>query len=545
MKSFVFLNSPTLYIELGQSSIKMLDGDDGLELSLERQDNGRLTPGCLEGLSSSIKVFLEKKNWSTRGKAFCAIGGRGVSVRRLELPNASKDELQRLLYLQIEGEFPVSPEELAWGWQLLGRKQNGNKTSQEVLVAAVKKDVLEDYSTLLAGCGVTPVFTFGAFARNALVSERSKGNYAVLDIGRCHSELTNCENGIPVSVRVLPWGGEIITQSIQKRLGISHAEAEKIKIHEAEKVSGNGGLETNAPAAVDAELGSLAATLRAHWTGKKLYLCGETARLRNFGPRLSKALGNVECELFSSPPGEGRSAAIFGLKRDCESNGGMPLLVLETQPFHAKEKSSRPVPWKWAALAGLLVVSLLILRYAEPLIQKPRLARKIADIKAYRDKLPQVDRELTFLQYLKTNQPPYLNPLALIANSAPSGTRLESLALSKRGDLSVRATFRDFQQVADFRSKMIISGYFNNVVVEEQTPSADRQKMTVRITAQWNPSDESKNLDSLLKASERPRPAGRNAASKVREKALGPPTNTASTTRPGTNTVVTPGEKKN
>jgi Tfp pilus assembly PilM family ATPase len=544
MKSLSFLKSPALYIEIGQTSLRMLDGDDGLELSLERQDNGRLSPACAERLSSSIQVFLKKKSWGARPKAYCAIGSRGVSVRRLELPNAAKDELQRLLHLQIEREFPVPPEELAWGWRALGPKQSGSKTSQEVLVAAVKKDILQDYIGVLAACSITPVFTFGAFARNALISHPPTGHYAILDIGRSHTELTCCEKGIPVSVRVLPWGGENMTQAVQKRLAISHAEAEKLKIHDNGKSSDDGSLATSAWAAMEAEISSLAASVRAYSVGSKIYISGETVQLKDFTSTFSKALENVECNLLDTSSGEGRSAAILGLKRETETNHGLPSLVVETPTTSQKEKSPRPAQGKWAALAVLLLVALFILRYAEPLIQKPRLTRKIAEIKAYRDKLPQVDRELTFLQYLKTNQPPYLDPLALVANSAPQGTRIESLALGRRGDLSVRATFRDFQQVVDFRSKMLNSGYFNNVVVEEQSPSPDRQKMTVRITGQWNPSAESKNLDSILKSNEKPKPAIRLTPARAREGVPAPTTNASVAAPPSNTATIAPRERK-
>jgi hypothetical protein len=44
---------------------------------------------------------------------------------------------------------------------------------------------------------------------------------------------------------------------------------------------------------------------------------------------------------------------------------------------------------------------------------------------------------------------------------------------------------RDPQQVVEFRSKLIDSGLFSTVVVEEQTPTPDRQKVVVRITGQW------------------------------------------------------------
>ncbi|HUR45261.1 MAG TPA: pilus assembly protein PilM [Candidatus Saccharimonadales bacterium] len=527
MKGLSFLNVPALYIEIGQSSIKMLDGDDGLELSLERLENGRLSPVCVDRLVSSIKVFLQTRNRGARPKAFCAISGRGVSLRRLELPPASREELQRLLALQLEREFPVHPDELAWGWQALKKKQSGAKTVQQVLVAAVKKETLHDYASLLGACGVSPSFTLSAVARPALLGASLPGKHAIIDLGRNASEVTFYEEGVPTGIRVLPWGGETLTQAIQKKLGISHGEAEKIKIDGRSHVNGNG-VESTAQSAVDSELNLLASAVRTQWTGNRLYLCGETTRLDGFPERLTRAAGGgMECGLIRTPTGEGRSAAILGLKKECESNESGPALVFQTKVATERENAERPTQWKWPAIAALLLLGLLSTRYVEAWLQTPRLVRRIAELKAYREKLPSVDRDLMFLQYLKTNQPSYLDPVAVLANAAPQGTKLDSLALSRRGDLSLKASMRDFNQAVDFRSKIIGSGYFTNVVVEEQTPSADRQKMAVRITGQWNPSSEAKDLDSAKPA--RPGTAPRSIE---RNKPTIPPTNNVTSPKP-------------
>src|SRR5438105_6995995 len=135
MKALDFLSASLVYVEIGASSLKLLDGDDGLELSLERLENGRLTPACRERLTSSLRLFLKRHKWRARPRAFCAIGARGVSLRRLTLPASSKEELDKLLVLQIEREFPLSPDELAWGYRQLGRSSgNGAPGLQELLV---------------------------------------------------------------------------------------------------------------------------------------------------------------------------------------------------------------------------------------------------------------------------------------------------------------------------------------------------------------------------------------------------------------------------
>jgi hypothetical protein len=98
-----------------------------------------------------------------------------------------------------------------------------------------------------------------------------------------------------------------------------------------------------------------------------------------------------------------------------------------------------------------------------------------------------IDAEWSFFQHLKQNAPPYLDALFLIAKAAPQGARIDSLSMNQRGDLSLRCSMQNSQQVTDFRSKLIDSGFFASVTVEEQAPSADRQKLGVRMSAQWKP----------------------------------------------------------
>src|SRR5438128_6640643 len=134
------------------------------------------------------------------------------------------------------------------------------------------------------------------------------------------------------------------------------------------------------------------------------------------------------------------------------------------------------------------VVSFSLL-YEKPLIIKPGLSRKLSEIRAYGERLPKLDRELGFWQHLEKARPPYLDAMFVAANAAPPGTRIDSLSMTRRGDVALRTTMRDPQQAVDFRSKLIDSGLFSSVVVDEQTPTPDRQKILVRMSAQWKPAN--------------------------------------------------------
>jgi len=219
----------------------------------------------------------------------------------------------------------------------------------------------------------------------------------------------------------------------------------------------------------------------------------------------------VQCESLEPPAGEGRSAATVGLKTAAESGRECPPLVFQLTPTNGTTGPARRNSLKWAVVVALLALGLLAFPHGEALLLKSRLSRKLAAIQADKARLTTIDRELDFLRYLKQSQPPYLDALFLLAKAAPQGARFDSLSMNRRGDLSLRGSMKDSQQVVGFRSKLIESGFFANVVVEEQTPTPDRQKVTVRMSAQWKPVGERASLaigptpEEIEKAKTRPK----------------------------------------
>ena len=428
------MNSTPVYIEIGQTMLRVLRENAGLELPLERAANGRLTAVCKDAVTAKLKSFLDCKAWQPRPNAFCAISANGVSLRRFTLPPATGDDLQRLLRLQIESEFPLSPDELAWGWQSSG---SSDAAKQDVLVAAVRQEVVADYAELLLACGVKPVFTLAALARAALCST-SSGSCAMLDLNGNQSELVTFEGGAPVSVRVL--SSAAVADSAAKALG---ANCTRLII-------------TGASSDVASQI--------SHKLG-----------------------GSVAVETLVTESGTGRSAAVHGLKKSAAQNGGSLPLVLQVKAkrMGGSFNLSAPEVKLWAVRAAVLLGVLLLLPFAEALLLKPFLKRKLSSLSMETNRLAMIDRELEFLQSLKQNQPPYLDAIYLFSKLAPQGSKIESLTMNRRGEVSLRGSMRDATQVTDFRTKLIGSGFFANIAVEEQSPG--QGKLNVRMSATWKP----------------------------------------------------------
>ncbi|HYT59173.1 MAG TPA: cell division FtsA domain-containing protein [Haliangiales bacterium] len=548
MKGLEFMNSPWLHVEIDQSSLKVLNGEGSFNFSLDRQENGRLSGLCRERLTRGLQGFLKRKRWQPRLRALCAIGARGVSLRRLTLPAANQDELHRLLLHQIENEFPLPPDQLAWGYRPVSPgpgPRNGATSSQELIVVALKRELLEEYSEIFSECGVKPLFTLAALARSR-VCPQPGGSYLVLDIGQTHSELVSFENGGPSSLRILPWGGDNFTRSIEQQLEISRGEAEKLRVNLDPRTAFDGETGLKIQCALETALGSLSESLRSHWAGQKIYLTGKAARDLDIAPRLAKHLGDgAICERLKAVPGQDGFGAVRGFGQPDETETAQTPLIIQFNEDESGETLSRSAPWKWAALAILLALGLLASPYLEALALKPLLLRKITALKVERERLPAIDRELSFLQYVNNNQPPYLEALATVANAAPPGTRFDALSMNRRGDLSVRGAMRDSQQVVDFRSTLVSSGFFSTVVVEEQTPTPDRQKVIVRISAQWKAgaSREFLPIAATLPEIEKPKIATQAGPGPPHEKQTSSPAPAVPVTLPGAPVTVPPGKE--
>jgi len=516
MKRLQSMNATGLFIHIDQSSVQALCGGDSFVFPIERAENGRLTSLCRERLTLGLRGFLSQQGRAASRSAFCAIGARGVSMRHLSLPASPDDELGRVLRLQIESEFPLSPDELAWGSRPIGPPKspaNGGPARQELLVVAVKKEALADYAEVLAACGVVPFFTLAALARAEIYPPPS-GSCAVLDIGRTHSELMSFDNGVPASIRILAWGGETITRSIQEKLALSHDEAEKLKMTLDQPGAASGPQGPLLRRATESALAALSEFFPPASRKGKLYLTGKSARDPRMALLLADVLGGVvSCESLEPAPGAGPSAVIAGLMKSTGANSQSPPLILELSGGQGAVRPARPAVVKWAAAALSLALSALLLPYAEAIAFKPFLERKLAALRADRGRLASIDQELDFLKFLKQNQPPYLDTIYLLAKSAPQGLRLDALSLGRHLEVSMRLKVASAQQVSDFRSKLVDSGWFANVMVEEQTPTPD-QRVAVRMTVELKPVESRKPLpaEPSVKKTDKRSPGGKESA---------------------------------
>jgi Tfp pilus assembly PilM family ATPase len=475
-------------VEIRPTSFHARTAGAGVEVELERGPDGRLTSVSAANATAALEGLLARKPKLSPTKIYCAIGCRGVLLRPIVLPAAPPSEVPRLLHLHIEGEFPLPPEALAWGWMPLPGPAGSGATAsrQEVLVAAVKREVIEEYAALLEPITADPLFTLAALARRTLVPADQPA-FAVLDVGSAQSELTLIDPQVAPTVQVLPWGEHRLLEMIGSRLGLDRGAA-------LAALEGRGTDPTSPPdpladGAVQTAVTQLLTALPVAVQNQPLWISGPS-RLTGPLARLSanRRESGQATNVLTVPDSPGITAATLGLEQSIggiEGRTPLPFPILQLKPVEAPNATNRALPLRRIAVVGALLLAVLLFPYLEAILLQPRLARRLATLKAGGAQLATIDRELSFLRYLEQNQAPHLDAAYVIAQAAPSGIHLDSVSMNRHGEVSLNGYLRDLAQVGEFHLKLINSGFFSTVVVEDQSPTPDRQRINFRINAQW------------------------------------------------------------
>lgn len=453
------LNPPPIAAEITLAVLRVFRDGAGVELPLQRGADGKLTAACRKDVVAGLRQFAGRQEWQPYVRALCGLGAHGVSLRKINLPPAG-DDFENILRLQIEKEFPLPPDELAWA----RLAPAAGTAAGECLIAAVRKEVIDDYRGLFSEAGVRAEFTLSVFARELLCSW-PEAPHALLAAEGNYCEVAWFDAGAPAGLKIIPAGG------------------------------------------------NAAAALAAATSAKIICVSGDTDERKAICEKLA---GAFDCRPLVVPGARGVSAATIGLQKALDDQIPLPRLQSTRAPARvslgfSREDFGQGENGRRLALAAGLLVLLILLPFGEALLFRPFLGWKLAAVKRQREQfVATVDPELHFFQALKQRQPPYLDAMYLFAQAASPGLSVNSLTINEQGDIALTATMQSAQQVTDFRAHLIASGFFSNITVEDQTPAPGQQKVNVRMTARWKPAGERAAVK--IKAEPAPDKKGRKAA---------------------------------
>lgn len=229
-------------IDIGSSYIKLvqLKGSRN-DYALSKFDMLPIQPGIItdgvisdkKGLIGFLAELFKKANIN-KGEASIGLSGQSsLIIKRISLPFMTEDELNLSIKYEAQQFIPFDLDAVILDFHIIG-KASGSDNQMEVLLVAVNKDLLSDYTEVIRHAGLeTVVIDTNQFALSNMyefnygVSELR--NIALVNVGANTTILNIMQKGTPIFWRESAIGSNYHTEVLESSFNLIREDAERLK----------------------------------------------------------------------------------------------------------------------------------------------------------------------------------------------------------------------------------------------------------------------------------------------------------------------------
>ncbi len=237
---------PLIGLDIGSSTVKLIElSETKRGYSLEKFGIVSLDPELIvEGtvmdagrVSEAIRELATDQKIKTKEVAL-SVSGHSVIVKKIQVPIMSEDELEESIKWEAEQYIPFDMNDVNIDFHILEEGEAGEGQDQmNVVLVAVKKDKLSEYTALITDAGLIPmVVDVDAFTLENMYCvnyDVSPGETtALVNIGASVMNINILKGGSFAFTRDISIGGNRYTEAVQKELSVSFEDAEKLKKQE-------------------------------------------------------------------------------------------------------------------------------------------------------------------------------------------------------------------------------------------------------------------------------------------------------------------------
>jgi len=229
-------------IDIGSSSIKLVEISESkrgytltnfgmAELHPETIVDGAIMDtaavvDAIQSLVSGLKIKVKD--------VVTSVSGNAVRIQKISLPTMSQSELEESIQWEAEQYIPFDISDVNIDFQILDTLDDGSG-QMEVILAAAKKDVINEYVAVITEAGLSVVIMdVDCFALENMYDVNYQfetgDTIALVNIGASLTNINIMKNGISSFTRDISSGGNQYTEELQKRFSISYDEAEALKV---------------------------------------------------------------------------------------------------------------------------------------------------------------------------------------------------------------------------------------------------------------------------------------------------------------------------
>lgn len=232
----------TVGLDIGASSVKavqlkpMRGGYELVRLGMAPLHPETIVDGVIMDsgtvISAIQQIFTENQIKSK--DVVVAVSGHSVIVKKIKVNRMKPEELEEQIPFEAEQYVPYAVEDVNLDFQIL-ESASPEANEMDVLLVAVKKDIINDYLSIISTAGLKAVVVdVDAFAlQNAfeIAYEIEKDQVVgLVNLGAAVMNINILQGGMSEFTRDSALGGNRYTESIQKMLGLSYEQAETLKL---------------------------------------------------------------------------------------------------------------------------------------------------------------------------------------------------------------------------------------------------------------------------------------------------------------------------
>jgi type IV pilus assembly protein PilM len=185
-----------------------------------------------EAVADAIRQVISQSKCKIKDAAV-AVAGSAVITKLIEMPAGLDDDaLESQITIEADQYIPFPLDEVSIDFEVQGPVED-NPDQVNVLLAACRRENVESRAGVLEAAGLNPkivdVEAYTIERAYPLLAERWEDQQeqlvAIVDIGATMTTLSVLSNGNTIYTREQLFGGKHLTEEIQRRYGLSFAEA--------------------------------------------------------------------------------------------------------------------------------------------------------------------------------------------------------------------------------------------------------------------------------------------------------------------------------
>jgi type IV pilus assembly protein PilM len=230
-------------VDIGSSAIKVVElkpgGKGGNEYQLANLGLEPLPPEAIVdgaimdsgAVIDAIQRLFTAQKIKTNDVA-TSVSGNAVIVKKISLPQMTSEELAESIHWEAEQYIPFDILDVSLDYEVV--EGGGSGGNMDVLLVAVKKDKIGDYTSAISQAGKNPqIVDVDVFA----LQNCYEVNYgidagrvvALLNVGASIMNINITKGATSIFNRDIAVGGNQYTDAIQKDLNLSFDQAEALK----------------------------------------------------------------------------------------------------------------------------------------------------------------------------------------------------------------------------------------------------------------------------------------------------------------------------